>query len=102
MNDNVDDQFQVLMERHLKLQRSPNGPLTDVVIQLGYPRWTELNVEAACPVAIRGDIGRVSDIRGIDPINAVKQAIAFVEKYLDRSATDEKVFWPDGEEYSGG
>jgi hypothetical protein len=66
------------------------------------PKWTEPEVEASCPVAFIGDIGRVKDIRGIDPINAMKQAIIFIETYLNRSHEDTKFYWQDGEEYTGG
>jgi hypothetical protein len=99
MNTSSSDEFPVLMERLLKLRSSQDGCLSDVVVQIGYPVWTEHNVEAACPVAFRGGIGRVNDIRGIDPISAMKQAITFVETYLTRSEAGDKFFWPDGEEY---
>jgi hypothetical protein len=58
------------MERRLKLQRSSTEPVADIVVQIGHPRWIQPDFEAACPVAIRGGTGRVSDIRGIDFIDA--------------------------------
>ncbi len=82
------------------MQRSPSDALIDVVVEIGTPYWTEPDVEAACPVAIRGTVGRVNDIRGIDPMSAMKQAISFVEAYLDHPVGDEKFFWSDGEGYS--
>ncbi|MFC5771130.1 DUF6968 family protein [Thauera sinica] len=97
-----DDRFPVLIERRLKMQRSTNDDLIEIVVEIGTPYWTKPDIEAACPVAIRGCLGRVNDIRGIDPLNAMKQAISFVEIYLDRSTNSEKFFWPDGEEYSDG
>jgi len=99
MTNVPDELFPVLITRHLKMQRSPSDALVDVVVEIGHPYWTEPDVEAACPVAIRGTVGRVNDIRGIDPMSAMKQAINFVETYLDGSAGDEKFFWPNGEEF---
>lgn len=96
----VDDSFPVFIERRLKLQRSPNEVAIDIVVEIGQPYWTKPGIEAACPVAIRGCIGRVNDIRSIDPLSAVKQSIQFVERYLDSPANGEKLFWLDGEEYS--
>lgn len=100
MNNPQSDQFPVLITRHLKMQRAPNEALVEIVVELGCPYWTEPEVEAACPVAIRGAVGRVNDICGIDPMSAMKQAIDFVESYLVHPAGDFKFFWPDGEEYS--
>ena len=94
------DQFPVLIARHLKFRRSPSDSLIDVVVEIGHPYWSELDVEAACPVAIRGTVGRVNDIRGIDPMSAMKQAINFVETYLDHPAAGEQFFWPNGENYA--
>lgn len=99
MNNVQDDQFAVLVTRSLKLRRASGDELIDVVIEIGQPYWTEKDVEAACPVAIRGTVGRVNDIRGIDPMSAIKQAIAFAEAYLDQPEGEAKFFWPSGEEY---
>jgi hypothetical protein len=99
MTDNADDRFPVLIERRLKIQRAPGEPVTEIVIEIGGPYWTQVGVEAACPVAIRGAIGRVKDIRNIDPMSAMKSAISFVETYLKPRA-GEKLFWIDGTEYS--
>lgn len=99
MTNAPDELFPVLIARRLKMQRSLGEPLVDVVLEIGHPYWTEPDVEAACPVAIRGTVGRVNDIRGIDLMSAMKQAINFVETYLDHPAGDQKFFWPNGEEF---
>lgn len=99
-----DSQFAVLIERHLKFQKSQDGDSVDIIVQVGCPHWTEPNVAAACPVSFVGGIGRVQDICGIDPLNAMKNAISFIELYLSLSSSDEKgkFFWEGGEEYDGG
>jgi hypothetical protein len=99
MTSAPDELFPVLIERRLKLQRALGEALVDVVFEIGHPYWTEPDVEAACPVAIRGTVGRVNDIRGIDLLSAMKQAINFVEAYLDHPTEGEKFFWPNGEEF---
>lgn len=99
MKNVQDDYFPVVVTRSLKLRRASVDELIDVVIEIGQPYWTEKDVEAACPVAIRGTVGRVNDIRGIDPMSAMKQAISFAEAYLDQPDSDAKFFWPNGEEY---
>jgi hypothetical protein len=95
------DEFPVLITRRLKFRRKLGEALTDIIVEIGHPYWIESDVEAACPVAIRGAIGRVNDIRSIDPMSAMKQAISFVEKYLEHPTDGEKIFWPDGESYDG-
>jgi len=100
MPDEKEDSFPVFIERRLKLRRSEAEADVDVVVEIGKPYWTEPGIEAACPVAIRGCVGRVNDIRSIDPLSAMKQSIQFVEKYLEGPRKGEKLFWPDGEEYS--
>lgn len=99
MSGTPGDQFPVLIERRLKMQSALNEALADIVVEIGHPYWSEPGIEAACPVAIRGTVGRVNDIRGIDPMSAMKQAIDFVETYLGHPADDLKLFWPDGEPY---
>ena len=92
------DDFQVFLERHLVLQRTPDYSV-DIVVQIGYPKWTKPGIQACCPVAISADIGRVKDIVGIDPIDSMKNALTFVETYLKQKYSQTKVLWPNGESY---
>lgn len=93
------DHFPVIIERHLLKRTAPSALPIEVTIEIGRPYWTTPNVEAACPVAIRGDIGRVNDIHGIDPMSAMKLALQFAEHHLASPPEGVKYFWPDGEEY---
>jgi len=99
MANDPNETFPVFIERRLKVQQLPDQAISDAVIEIGHPYWKEPGIEAACPVAIRGCVGRVNDILGIDPMSAMKQAIAFVETYLDCPGGSMKFFWPSGEEY---
>jgi hypothetical protein len=42
---------------------------------------------------------RKRQISGIDPIYAMKEAIKFVESFLEKPNQGQAFFWPDGEEY---
>jgi hypothetical protein len=99
MEPQLNDSFPVIIERRLKMRTAPGADLVDVIIEIGQPYWTIAGGEAACPVAIRGAIGRVQDIHSIDPMAAMGQAIAFVDIYLKRSSGGTKFYWPTGEEY---
>lgn len=99
MQENSTDDFPVLMERHLKLQSTLGEPMSDVVIQVGYPAWVQHGLEASCPVSIRGVPGRTPNIRGVDPMDAMKNAMIFIETYLTDRQGKAKFFWPNGEEY---
>jgi hypothetical protein len=94
-----DDRFPVLLERRLKMRRPPNAEETEIVVEIGYPYSRDQGLQAACPVAFRGDIGRVHDIHGIDPMHAVKSAILFTESYL-RPGGNARFYWPDGDVFS--
>jgi len=93
------DDFPVFLERHLKLQSAPDEPMTDVIIQVGYPVWVQQGLEASCPVAIRGVAGRTPHIRGVDQMDAMKNALIFIETYLTDRQGKPTFFWPNGEKY---
>jgi hypothetical protein len=82
-NMNTDIPFAVLVERKASFIPPDGSPPIEILAQVGYPYWTIPGVEAACPVALVGTVGRVPDIRGIDPMSALKIAIEFVYTYLD-------------------
>lgn len=93
------DEFTSLVERELLLQDENSGKSTQIVVAIGTPYWTELNFEAACPVALHGYHGRLADIRGIDPLSALSLAIQFQESLLRGLPENLTVFWPSGERY---
>jgi hypothetical protein len=95
------DEFQVLVERQLKMKRKSDGLDHDLFIQIGHPYTTDPDGDAACPVAIMGLHGRLADVHGIDRLDALRLAIELVESVLRGRATDTNFFWPDGEEYVG-
>ncbi len=93
------DEFPVMLERKLKLRVNVNQALVDIKIEVGYPYRIKSDMDAAaCPVSIRGDIGRVADIHGIDSIGAVQQALKFLDQYL-RASAERQFYWPDGEPF---
>jgi hypothetical protein len=99
MAQKVNDEFPVLFERRLSMRKHGDTSSNDVVIQIGHPYWVDQDVEAACPVAIRGLLGRLADVRGIDQLDAVRLAINLIDSTLRKRASEVEFFWPDGESY---
>jgi len=86
------------LERHLSLVQG-NGARTEITIQIGQPYWIQRDIEAACPVAIKGLLDDIEDIRGIDFVDAVSLAIKFVDVTLAGMRDSRRFLWPDGEDY---
>ena len=95
----MENDFEKIVERVLIVDDAETGKQREIRIQIGRPYWTEPEIEAACPVAIEGYFGRLADIHGIDPLNALKLAINFVDTVLKGLPKTQKVFWPNGESY---
>ena len=89
----------ILAERPLKLI-SKDGLATDIAIQIGVPYWVEKDVEAACPVAIRGMMEDLQDMHGVDFLQVLELAIGLANQMLlHQKNTEYRVCWPDGEPY---
>lgn len=95
----MEGNFEKLVERVLILRDENSNTRHEIRLQIGSPYWTEEGVEAACPVAIEGYLGRLEDIRGIDPLDALNLAIQFVDSILRSLPKTKKVLWPSGEGY---
>ena len=80
---------------HARSRRS--GEQITVKISVGQPYWTEEGVEAACPVSFEGLYGKQPDIRGIDPIDALRNALKLVDTLFKGVQEEYELFWPDGE-----
>jgi hypothetical protein len=93
--------FKVLIERQLILRNQDTHSKAKLRILIGIPRWTKKGKEAACPVAIEGWLGRVADIRGIDPLNAMEMALYFTNSLLKDFPPPKKLTWPNGDPYTG-
>ena len=91
--------FTAIVERTLVLHDHETGQRGEIRLAIGLPCWTEAGLEAACPVAIHGYLGRLADIRGIDPMSALTLAIQFLESLLEGLPETRTVHWPDGEAY---
>lgn len=93
--------FKVLIERRLILKDQDTRSKSNFRILIGSPRWRKKGIEAACPVAIEGWLGRVEDIRGIDPMNAIEMALFFTNSLLKQLPPSKTVTWPNGDPYDG-
>jgi uncharacterized protein (DUF2062 family) len=72
---------------------------TNIQIVIGFPYWIQNNTEAACPVAINGLNSRLSDIRGVDFIQALELAILLTSNLLKSINATHLITWLDGEPY---
>ena len=91
--------FDKIVERKLCLANEATGEQSELRIEIGRPRWTEADVEAVCPVFIRGLMGSALDIYGSDLLSALECALDFVNAELTNLDSAMKVMWPGGEPY---
>ncbi len=90
-----------IVERVLHAQSRQSKERITIKIGLGAPYWTEEGIEAACPVTFEGIYGRQPDIRGIDPMDALRNALRLTDKLIEGAREDYELFWPDGETFEG-
>lgn len=95
----TENDFPSIVERRLTLHDISADKKGEIRLVIGCPYWTEPQMEAACPVAIYGYMGRLADIRGIDPMGALTLAIKFLDDLLAGLPENLKVHWPSGEPY---
>ena len=91
--------FDKIVDRQLKLADEATGVHTELSIEVGRPSWTEVDIEAVCPVFIRGWMNAPMDIYGSDLLNALECALRFVNSELSNISSPKKVLWPNGESY---
>jgi hypothetical protein len=91
--------FESVADRTLLLKGEDDMIGREITIRIGKPYWMSGHSDAACAVEISGLIGRSRDIVGIDPIHALKSAIAFAESFFSDSDDGRKYYWPDGAPY---
>jgi hypothetical protein len=78
--------------------RGANRSFTTVV-QIGKPYWVEEGTEAACPLTLDGLYDRQPDIRGIDPFDALSNAVLFADRLLTEAVDKYDFYWPNGEPF---
>ena len=91
--------FDMIIERKLWLFDSTTGTRVDLRIEIGRPRWKEPEVEAVCPVYIRGLMIEPLDILGSDLLSALECGLDFIRTELKNLPTNRVVQWPGGESY---
>jgi hypothetical protein len=91
--------FDKIIERKLWLVDSMAGSRVDIYIEIGRPRWSEPEIEAVCPVYIRGLMSEPLNIFGSDLLNALECALDFVKSVLKNRTANQSVQWPGGEPY---
>jgi len=91
--------FDKIVERKLSLAEEGADLPIQLSIEIGRPRWVEIDTEAACPVIVRGLMDAEINIYGSDLLNALECALSFVKAELSNLPSTKKVIWPDGESY---
>jgi hypothetical protein len=71
----------------------------NIRIEIGFPRPTGSDAEAACSVLIRGLMPNPLDIHGSDALSAMQCAMEFAESELKALPATMAVQWPGGEAY---
>jgi hypothetical protein len=95
----TENEFPSIVERRLVLHDISADSKRQIRLVVGCPYWTEPEMEAACPVAIYGYLGRLADIHGIDPMGALTLAIKFLDDLLEGLPENLVVYWPSGDPY---
>lgn len=88
-----------IVERKLSLADEGTGEQRELRIEIGRPQWTEIDIEAVCPVFIHGLMDSALNIYGSDLLSALECALGFVKSELSNLPATQKVLWPDGEPY---
>jgi hypothetical protein len=91
--------FDKIVERKLWLVDSNDGRRVDLCIEIGRPRWREPEIEAVCPVCIRGLMSEPLNIFGSDLFSALECGLDFIKTELKNLPTNQVVQWPGGESY---
>jgi hypothetical protein len=86
--------FDKIVERKLWLVGANTDSKTDLCIEIGSPRWVEPDIEAACPVCIRGIMNEPITIFGSDLLNVLECALQFVAIELKNLPESQLVQWP--------
>lgn len=85
--------------RTLHVRSRANDDAFYVNVKISQPRWVEEGVEANCEVTIDPLYGRQPLISGIDPFDALKNAMLLIEQLLIGASEGYEMFWPNAEPY---
>jgi hypothetical protein len=91
--------FDKIVERKLWLVDSVSGGRLELCIEIGRPQWSENEVQATCPVCIRGLMSEPLNIHGSDLLNSLECGLSFVTTELKNLPANQSVQWPSGESY---
>ena len=92
-------EMQAIAERVLNARSRASGVEVEFKAVIGAPYWVDKGIEAVCPLALEGLQGRLADIRGIDPIDALHNAINVLDQLLAGALDNYELHWPDGEPF---
>lgn len=89
-----------IAERRLVVRDPDLGTMRSELIRISAPR-TKKTGEAECDVDLGTLLSNVVTIKGVDTLQAVKEACGFVDLFLAQCASAPHLFWESGEAYAG-
>lgn len=92
-------EFDKIIDRRLWLADVATGEKLEVCIEIARPYWVEVDIQAACPVFIRGVMSKALDIYGADLLNALECALRLINSELENLPPGKQLQWPGGEPY---
>jgi hypothetical protein len=96
----ADKTFAAIIKRELWLVDAASAARPrNIRIEIGFPRPTGSDEEAACSVLIRGLMPNALDIHGADALSAMECAMKFAESELKALPETMAIQWPGGEAY---
>lgn len=90
---------EALITRELIVEREDSSR-HPIVVRIGRPYWISKNIEAACPVQIKGLYDKLADVHGVDLFQSVELAMQLVETLLRAEPKKKhRLLWRSGERY---
>jgi len=93
----------VVAERTLNAVHKDSGLASVLTITVWCPKWTVQEVEASCLVEFKSSSSDIcafsGQIFGIDPLDALDNAISYVERSISNISSSFSLYWLDGESF---
>ena len=89
------------VERSLLVQLAGSCEYLDLAISVFPPEWVEEGTEAKCRIKLVGALDVDQSILGVDPMDALGNALKFLRAFLVSDDSGSRYFWPSRDPYVG-
>jgi hypothetical protein len=86
--------------RQLLVKQASSNEFENLSVKVLAPVWVEEGIEADCRVVLSGVHNLDQVIKGMDPIDALQNALSFLERFLISEENGISYFWLDKEPFS--